>query len=357
VTGAELHAGRASLPTPVVSTAAVRVVPETSWDDVVTESGGLDTYTRAAYHRASALLEVAGTEPVLLRFPHRGRELVLPLLLRPLPDGSGWDAVSAYGYGGPLARDDAAVSAFGPAYDEWARANAVVSTFLRLHPPLGNHRLVPSTAEIVTAGCTVAWDLSPGRDLVANMHPHHRRAARRADRAGLEVAVTQRPFSLAAFRDLYVTTMRRQHADPFFYFPAAYWKALVAERETLHPVLVEGRLDGELVAALLCFVEGARLHYHLGASADAARSIGASNRCFVAAAEWGRSQDVQTFHLGGGVGGSPDSSLFQFKQRFDPTSEPLAFHVAKIVHDRDRYRELAGTDDTAGYFPPWRRTA
>jgi serine/alanine adding enzyme len=355
VTGVELHAGRAPLPTAVVSAAGVRVVRATAWDEVVAEAGGLDTYTRAAYYRASALLEVAGTVPVLLQFRHRDGVLVLPLLLRPLRDGSGWDAVSAYGYGGPLARDDAAVSAFGPALDEWARANGVVSTFLRLHPPLGNAGLVPATAEVVTAGCTVAWDISPGRDLFADMHAHHRRAARKADRAGLEVTVTPRPFSLSAFRDLYITTMERQHADPFFYFPAAYWKALVAERQTLHPVLIEGRLDGELVAALLCFAEGSRLHYHLGASADAARSIGASNRCFLAAAEWGRSEGMDVLHLGGGLGGSPTSSLFVFKQRFDPAGEPLPFHVAKIVHDRERYRELAGTDDTAGYFPPWRR--
>ncbi|MBN1091282.1 GNAT family N-acetyltransferase [Blastococcus sp. TML/M2B] len=342
---------------PVVSTPGVRVVRAADWDAAVTEAGGLDTYTRAAYYRASALLEVPGTVPVLLRFRHRDAVLVLPLLLRPLPDGSGWDAVSAYGYGGPLARDGAAVAAFGPALDEWARVNGVVCTFLRLHPPLGNTALVPPTAEVVTAGCTVAWDLTPGRDLFAGMHAHHRRAARKADRAGLEVTVTPRPFSLSAFRDLYVTTMERQHADPFFYFPAAYWKALVAEQQTLHPVLVEGRVDGELIAALLCFVEGPRLHYHLGASADAARSIGASNRCFLAAAEWGREQGVEVFHLGGGLGGSMTSSLFTFKHRFDPASEPLPFSVAKLVHDRDRYRELAGTDETAGYFPPWRRSA
>jgi hypothetical protein len=62
------------------------------------------------------------------------------------------------------------------------------------------------------------------------------------------------------------------------------------------------------------------------------------------------------FHLGGGVGGSAASSLFAFKHRYDPGSEPLPFHIAKIVHDPVQYRELAGTDDTAGFFPPWRRT-
>ena len=119
-------------------------------------------------------------------------------------------------------------------------------------------------------------------------------------------------------------------------------------------MLVEGRLDGELVAALLCFRHGSRLHYHLGATDDAARSIGASHRCFVAAADWAQSHGVTDFHLGGGVGGSRTSSLFEFKHRFDVQSEPLSFHVAKLVHDRLRYRRLAGADSTSGFFPPWR---
>ena len=343
-------------PAPAVSVGDVHVVPLDEWDDLVARLGGLDTYTRVAYHRASALLEVPGTEPVLLHFRHRTGEIALPLLLRPLPDGSGWDATSAYGYGGPAARTAGARAAFGRALDAWARANGVVSTFLRLHPLLDNHRLVPARAEIIPVGSTVAWDVSPGRDLMATMHPHHRRAARRADRAGLEVSVVQRPDCLAGFRELYVTTMRRQEADPFFYFPTEYWESLLADSETLHPVLVEGRLEGSLVASLLCFAEGSRLHYHLGASHEAARSIGASNRCFLAAAEWAQAREMTRFHLGGGVGGSAESSLYVFKQRFDPESEPLPFHIAKIVHDRARYRELAGTDGTAGFFPPWRRT-
>jgi len=344
-------------PGPAGSVGDVHVVPMQDWDALVARLGGLDTYTRAAYHRASALLEVAGTEPVLLHFRHRTGEIALPLLLRPLPHGAGWDATSAYGYGGPVARTAAGRAAFGRALDAWARANGVVATFLRLHPLLDNHRLVPATAEVVHAGSTVAWDVSAGRDLMAGMHAHHRRAARRADRAHLEVGVVSRPSSLAEFRELYVTTMRRQHADPFFYFPAEYWDSLLAERETLRPVLVEGRLDGRLVASLLCFAEGTRLHYHLGASAEAARSIGASNRCFLAAAEWAQAGGMTHFHLGGGFGGSEVSSLYVFKRRFDPSGDPRPFHIAKIVHDRTRYRELAGTGETAGFFPPWRRSS
>lgn len=340
---------------PLRSVGDVEVVPARDWDPLVADLVGPDTYLTAAYHEASVLLEPPGTRPVFLRFRGRDGDIALPLLLRPLPDGRGWDATTPYGYGGPVSATATDTAAFGRALDGWARANGVVATFLRLHPLLCNARLVPPTADLATLGSTVCWDVSPGRDLTAGLHHHHRRAVRRARGAGLDVVVDEAPTSLDGFRKLYEATMRRQDADPFFFFPDAYWDALLAQRAALQPVLVEGRLDGELVAALLCFAKRPWLHYHLGGSDDIARTIGANNRCFLAAAEWAQSEGMTGFHLGGGVGGSSDSPLFVFKHRFDPAGPRPLFRIAKLVHDPDRYRELAGTSSTAGFFPPWRR--
>jgi serine/alanine adding enzyme len=337
------------------SAAGLRVVPPAEWDDLVARLGGLDAYTRRAYHSVSAALEPPGTVPVLLHHVSSDGEVALPLLLRPLPGADGWDASSAYGYGGPVVTSGRAAAVFGAALDAWAVENGVVATFLRLHPLLGNTSAVPPGAELVALGATVAWDTTPGRDLVSAMHPHHRRAVRRAGRAGVDVVVVPGPERLDGFRELYETTMRRQEAAPSYFFPDAYWNALAAERHFLGSVTVEARIDGELVAALLCLSGGSWLHYHLGASADAARAVGASNLCFLAAAQWGQARGLTRFHLGGGVGGASDSSLFVFKHRYDPASPPLPFSVAKLVHDRERYRQLAGTTSTAGFFPPWRR--
>jgi serine/alanine adding enzyme len=252
-----------------VSAAGVRVVPGTEWDDVLAGVGGLDCYTRTAYHQASARLEPFGTVPVLLHHTHTGGEMALPLLLRPLAQDDGWDATSAYGYGGPVATPGSSPATLGRALHGWAQANGVVATFLRLHPVLANDRWVPPDAELVALGATVAWDLTPSTDLTARMHGHHRRLVRKAHRAGLEVAVNPAPPSLARFRSLYEVTMRRRRASAYYFFPPAYWEALTAHRAALGLVLVEGRLQDELVAALLCLSDGSTLHYHLGASTDA----------------------------------------------------------------------------------------
>ena len=346
----------------LVDAGGMQVVDDAQWDELVARLDADDVYLRLDYHRASAELEPVPALPVLLHWRSEdGAEVALPLLLRALPGGlDGWDATSAYGYGGPIAANGTTIdtAAFGAALDTWARANRAAATFLRFHPLLENARLAPATAELIELGSTVAWDVSAERgELLPLMHSHHRRAARKADRAELEVRVTAGATDLTAFRAMYDDTMRRQEAADFYFFPDAYWEALVATGAGGELVLIEGLLDGEPVAAQLCFARGPWLHYHLGASADAARAIGASNRCFLAAAEWAQSRGMTRFHLGGGVGGGSDSPLFVFKHRYDPSSEPHPFHVAKLVHDVELYRAAAGTDSTAGYFPPWRAPA
>jgi hypothetical protein len=341
----------------VTGTDLVRDVPHDERTDLVARLGGDDVYLRLDYHRASAHLEPVSPLPVLLELTCDAFELALPLLLRPLPDGRGFDATSAYGYGGPVARGAFDADTFAEALQAWATANDVVCTFLRLHPLLANQALLPSTALDIELGATVAWDVSAGRgELLPLMHTHHRRAVRKADRAELVTRVTAGATDLAGFRALYDETMRRQEALDFYFFDDAYWAALVDDcGEQL--VLVDGILDGEVVASLLCFAHGPTLHYHLGASAEAARNIGASNRCFLAAADWAQARGMTRFHLGGGVGAGTDSPLITFKHRYDPTSEPYPFHIAKLVHDHERYRELAGTDSLDGYFPAWRAPA
>jgi hypothetical protein len=328
------------------SARAVDTVAESEWDATVRRLGGDAVYSSLGYHRASALLEPPGTLPALLS----DGESALPLLLRPLTPDT-WDASSAYGYGGPLAAR--ADPAFGAGVDAWARANGVVTTFLRYHPLLGNHRIGPRDVHVAERGWVVAWDLRGTRDLYASMHDHHRRAVRKAAKAGVRVAVTVAPANLRVFRALYEVTMRRQEADPFYFFPTGYWEELLAGCGD-RLVLCEAFLDDEPVAALLCFDSAPFLHYHLGASSDTARRVGASNLLFLTAAAWGREHGHESFFLGGGLGGSSTSSLFVFKHRFDPASEPLPWHTGAWVHDAARYRELAGTSSVDGYFPPWR---
>jgi hypothetical protein len=308
------------------------------WDALLARLGLDDVYLRREYVESACLIE-PGTPTFLYE-----AGTVFPCILRPVQGR--FDVTTPYGYGGPVS-GDADAGAFYSAYERWCRERGVVSTFVRFHPLYENHRYAQIPVEPL--GSTVAWRLQ-GDDLFERMHSHHRRVVRKAGRAEPEVTIDESP-ALEEFAALYEQTMARLDADAFYLFTREYWESL---RE-LPCVLVSARADGELLASVLCFASKPWLHYHLGASSDEGRRLGASNLVLYETASWGREQDYELFHLGGGVGGQEDS-LYEFKRRFDPDAE-REFAIGKAIHDEAAYRELADGAPLDGFFPAYRNTA
>jgi serine/alanine adding enzyme len=304
----------------------------------------VDIYFRREYVEASALLEPG--LPVLLHLSSAGGDVAFPFILRDV-DGGRTDVITPYGYGGPLSSGpEAPVDLFWDEYERWCAANGVVTTFVRFHPLLGNQRTMRGHMHVEPLGETIAWRLDG--DLFTRMHRHHRRLVRKAEAAGVESSASVAPPSLDRFVQLYELTMERKDAAGFYYFRPEYWRALESGlRERI--VLFEAGED----ASLLCLATPPWLHYHLGASSEAARKRGANNLLFYEAARWAAAEGYTHFHLGGGVGGRADS-LFDFKRRFDPDGA-LEMAIGKAVHDEDAYRALAGDDaGLEGFFPAYR---
>jgi hypothetical protein len=323
------------------------------WDELLDRLGCPDAYLRHAYVTASAILD--GGRPVFLHFRGDGGDVVFTASIRPIPGASGlYDATTPYGYGGPVAIGvRPPVEAFWTAYEDWCSSNRVVSTFVRFHPLFENHRYAPAALTVEPLADTIAWRLDDGQDLFQAMHRHHRRVVRSAERQ-VEVSVRESPAKLEAFAALYETSMRRHQADAFYIFPPAYWEALLTGLgEKL--VLFEHK-DGEgVAAATLCLASPPWLHYHLGATSDRARRLGAANLLMLTTARWARERKFSIFHLGGGVGGHEDS-VWEYKRRFSPSGR-REMRIGKAVHDVGAYLELAGAEtlDLHGFFPAYRR--
>jgi serine/alanine adding enzyme len=295
-----------------------------------------DVFFRADYAEVAATVE-GGKAHVLER-----DGVIFPIVVRSAADGTR-DVTNPYGYGGALAPDAEAAAAFYEWYDGACREQGIVTSFVRFHPLYQNHRYAEPLFRVEPVAGSVSWRLEG--DLVAGMHAHHRRVVRKAERSGLEVSVTDAPSDLSGFVQLYEEAMRRADASPFYFFPKAYWHGLEG-REWV--VLFE--TDG---AAVLCFATPPWLHYQFGASAEAARSTGASHLLMLTAARWGQERGYEQFHLGAGVGGG-GGPLLEWKQRFYP-SELIGQYVGKAVHDPDRYEALTGRRKPhEGFFPAFR---
>lgn len=324
------------------------------WDDLLHRIGVHDVYYRRAYLESAELLGQG--RPVYLHLGTESGDVVFPALVRDAPDGYA-DIGTPMGYGGPVGSGaEPPVAAFFEAYDDWCGENRVVATFARFHPVLGNQRLAEGRWHLEHIGHSIGWRLEGHTrdELVGGMDPHHRRVLRKAERAGIEVTVDERPSDLVAFVSLYEETMRRRNASSFYFFREAYWEHLVGALGTAL-VRADARAGGELVASIVCFASQPLLHYHLGASSERGQELGANHLLFGDTAAWAAEQGFSRFHLGGGVGGFEDS-LYGFKRRFDQGGALPAF-LGKAVHDTDAYRALSGDDeiDYAGYFPAYRR--
>ena len=306
------------------------VAPE-DWDALVADLGYDDAYLRREYVETSAVLDAG--RPAFLR----AEGTVFACIVREL-EGTR-DVTGPYGFGGPVGN-----SSFYDAYEAWCREHGIVTTFTWFHPRFANHRY--SRFHVEPRGGTVAWRLEG--DLFESLHRHHRRAARKAEAAGIETRITVGPPDLAPFAQLYERTMAEKGATGFYYFPEEYWRAL-ANRDWL--VLFEALDHTGTRAALLGLASPPWLHYHLGASE---RTGGANNLLFLEAARWAQANGYERFHLGGGVGGA-DDSLLEFKLRFDPGGL-IESAVGKAIHDEDAYRRLGG-EGFDGFFPAYRRAA
>jgi hypothetical protein len=295
--------------------------------------------------------------------------ILLPLVVRPLasepwtrPGESRWDAVTPYGYGGPFAfgtgpRD---VAAFWRAYKRWCAAQRVVSTFARLSLFPEQRAALPLAPEVRSPN--VVRSLAGGLDAVWDDYAHPVRTnIRAAERAGVRVEIDRTGARLDAFFAIYDHTMRRRAAAPFYFFPRAFFEALV-DRLAGQFVFVHALAGGEVVSSELVLCSEERVYPFLGGTRAEAFSLRPNDALRHHAIAWAISEGKSAFVLGGGL--VSEDGIFRHKRAFARRGV-VPFEVACLVHDAAACRELVHDRVRAAppgapwsprpqFFPPYR---
>lgn len=318
-----------------------------------------DVYHLPGYVSADARQE-GGTPAAVLVEDGEDHRLLLPLIVRELGDGYR-DAVSAYGYSGPIA--DAAIGSRSIAPAMAAAVAAlrdadIVALFVRLHPLLPLDGL-DAAGTVVNHGPTVVIDLSRSEEeLWRTTRQNHRRDIRKAEQAGHAFAFEASPEAFAAFKGLYRATMARRQASDRYAFDDAYFEELdTALSGRLHLATV--RIEGNVAAAGLFTECCGIVQLHLSGSSDTHADARPTKLLYHGVRTWAKRAGLRWFHLGGGVGAEQDS-LLHFKAGFSPDRRD--FQTLRIVVREDAYRDLvmARTDvldpsELTGYFPAYDR--
>ncbi|WIM94227.1 GNAT family N-acetyltransferase [Actinoplanes oblitus] len=314
-----------------------------------------DIYHLPDYARLDA--DLVGGTATAFRYDEADHVLLLPLILRPIPETGLHDAVSPYGYPGPVSDVAPVNSGF------WARAaralvallntHGVVTAFVRLHPLLPAPQVsLQQTGTLVNHGQTVSIDLTgTAEQLWRDTHRTHRKQISRAKRA--EVAVVFDDWdTFDTWIDTYHATMHRVGARDFYFFSHEHLHRL---RDALGPHLhlATAVRRGEVLGGNLFFEYDGMMHTHLQATRDG-EIFYADKLLYHEVRLWGRQRGNRVVHLGGGVGGA-DDSLFQYKAAFGGGRQD--FHTWRLITDPAAYERLAGAptaESLGGRFPPYR---
>jgi hypothetical protein len=325
-----------------------------------------DIYHEPSYVKAAA--EHQGGEAMAFYAENGDGGFIAPLLSRQIPDHERIDVTTPYGYPAPswsASNPEAHWQAFAQALQE----AGVVSVFLRLHPllplPDVSHLEGFSGHSLVEHGPTV-W-LRRGVDSKtrwADTRSDHRSDIRRLQREGYHVTrhATADADAFRAFHTMYVETMDRVGADPFYYFSDAYFRRWQTDLSGHGEIAIVRDTGGNPAAAGLFTRSDRWMQYHLSGTAGAHRHLAPAKLMLHQMALNTHPPDCTSdpaiLHLGGGLGAACDS-LFEFKAGF--SSDRATFHSLRLICDEAAYNDL--TPDTADrptqpsddYFPAYRR--
>lgn len=320
------------------------------------------------YHRPEyASVDAASTEmPMAVWVEGGGFGLLVPMLRRSIPGSPEvFDAISPYGYAGPLWHrgkipDPDTARMLAAAFRGLLASQAIVSFLIRLHPLLDALPAFEDLGTLVEHGETVAIDLQQELATIrAAMRQTHRNEIAQAERKGVTVEYDGELANLDAFVGLYEQTMHRVGASSSYLYGRPYFEALRAQLPgSCHLFLA--RTEGKLAAASLFLEENGIVQYHLAAMDQELCASHAAKLVLSRAIEWARGRRNQWLHLGGGVGAKADG-VFSFKAGFSPLRR--RFRTLRVVADEERYRMLGGLApaDPLGtgddYFPTYRKGA
>jgi hypothetical protein len=317
-----------------------------AWHDALSSFDHASIYASLEYH---AVYEHAFGTPAFAYLARSPKGVLFyPFFLKPIehvgeePVSEDWyDLETVYGYCGPLSTtDDKAFldTAWAP-YQSWRARHGVVCEFIRFDPFLSNHRFAPPGVTTHFDRRTVAIELHKGKDeLVSNYASVQRNRVRKAQKNGLVCRCLSAKDGLDDFKPLYRQTMEHLEADSFYHFSDDYFDALIRELDDQLRIFTVVS-DAKPIASAIIFLDGEKLHYHLGGSSVGDRNLAPNNFLFHEISIWGIENGHHEFHLGGGRTNLDDDSLLRFKRNFSKNTKE--FYIGKSVHDDNAYDQLA----------------
>ncbi|MDN7244610.1 GNAT family N-acetyltransferase [Planococcus shenhongbingii] len=250
-----------------------------------------------------------------------------------------YDAVTPYGYGGPLITESAGdkkglAAQFEMAFQHYCNQQNIVSEFVRFHPILENALDFEECYQVEFKRNTILTNLADHEDpIVSEYSASCRRDIRHALKSGVTYKIIRNPSDLNPFIEIYHSTMKRNEADSIYYFNDDYFvKCIELFGENL--IMVEISYEERVIGRSLNFVWGRMIHAHLTGTLQEFHHLAPAYVLQYALALWGKENGIDVIHHGGGRTGESNDKLYLFKKKFGRNKESLYYTGQKIWNEK-----------------------
>ena len=321
------------------------------------------------YHLPAYVSLEAGwhnAKPLAFRYDSGGNTMLLPLLVRPTPAGTGVDAVTPYGYSPPVCTYGASEQFLVEGLSAYQRAaidKGHVTTFMRLHPivceklPL-RESFANGKWTQTDRGFTVNMPLDQDYDSwLASLNKGQRYDIRRLHREGCRFLMNTDE-AWDSFPDIYTKNMERIGASDHYLYSVKYLEELQARLDGNIYCCAVADSNGEVMCAALFTSVSGILQYHLSGTKLKFSKLAPTKLLLTKMREWAKENQIEHFHLGGGFGSGEDT-LYNFKKRFG--GDRLTFRTVSVIHDQEAftreceaYYKKNSEPVNNDFFPPYR---
>lgn len=328
---------------------------------------GHDLYFTPEYGKLYESIENA--EFRSFSFQNENGEIYYQYLKRPVPmllNGiQYYDAMTPYGYGGPLVvrcepgKEQELCSAFQAALDSHLQEEGIVSEFVRFHPMEGNAEFFRNMYMLRNRRTAVYTDLSGENPVAEEFDRHTQKIIRRMLRKGVTTEIIQDPSEedYRAFQSCYYENMRLVGAKEYYYFDKTYFQGLW---DAFHDklILVMAYFEGALVGADLGFADPGVYTCHLMGVTDLGHKLNISRVIIGAQVCWAKEHGFDYLFHGCGLTGAEDDNLLNFKKFFTKSCFRDYWQGGRISNS-EVYTALCAMsgkqdDGNGSYFPAYR---
>ena len=339
-----------------MSNFSVIEVADNKWSEVLSKSLHYDFYHTQSYH----LLEKEN-RPVLFVAFFENDFIALPLIIRKIPSSVYFDCTSAYGYCGPISNLDFEAipneyfAVFQEKLTSYFKKHNIVTAFSRLHPLISSGTFFNDLGILQNINKTVAVDLRLSLEAQKKQYRKSNKSElNQLRRKGFEIVEAKSREDIDVFIAIYHETMSRVDADETYFFDKQYFYNFLENNCFVVKILL-AKKENQIVAGAIFTITNKIMQYHLAGTTKNYIKETPMKLILDEARLLGNELNLDFLHLGGGVGGSDEDSLFRFKSGFSKFN--CQYQIWKLIVDNEKYEELVvlkNIEKNSDFFPLYR---